>query len=86
MEDKTYFSYLLRTWRVVRGNDLVWMASLDDPHTGKRHSFTSLESLFAFLLKQTQAADRPAQSQAEQRREQDHPSEGIDKSDGAPQT
>ncbi len=54
MEEQTYFSYLLRMWQVWRGNELVWMASLDDPHTGKRYSFTDLERLFAFLLTQTQ--------------------------------
>jgi hypothetical protein len=72
MEDKTYFSYLLRMWRIRRGNELVWMASLDDPHTGKRRSFTSLERLFAFLLKQTQEAD----PQAEKRSDQGQPFDG----------
>ena len=72
MEDKTYFSYLLRMWRILRGDELVWMASLDDPHTGKRHSFTSLESLFAFLLKQTRDTDHQAQSRAEQRGDQSY--------------
>ncbi len=68
MEDKTYFSYLLRMWRILRGNELVWLASLDDPHTGKRHSFTSLERLFAFLLKQTQEADQPPEKRSDQAR------------------
>ena len=76
MEDKTYFSYLMRMWRITRGDELVWMASLDDPHTGKRHSFTSLESLFAFLLKQTREADYRVQSQAEQLSEQSDSSDG----------
>ena len=53
-EDKTYFSYLLRIWRATRAGKDVWLASLDEPRTGTRHSFTSLESLFAFLLKQSQ--------------------------------
>jgi hypothetical protein len=79
MEDKTYYSYLLRMWRVLRGDELVWLASLDDPHTGKRRSFESLESLFAFLRRQAQEADRQAQSRAEQQCDQDHPSEGTDK-------
>lgn len=77
MEDKTYFSYLLRVWRTLRGNKLVWMASLDDPHTGKRHSFTSLERLFAFLVKQTQEVDQ----EAEQNSNQDQPPVGEDKND-----
>ena len=51
MDKIFYFSYLLRVWRVLRDDELVWMASLEDPHTGKRQSFTSLEDLYAFLLK-----------------------------------
>ncbi len=51
MDKIFYFSYLLRVWRVVRDDELVWMASLEDPRTGKRQSFTSLEDLYAFLLK-----------------------------------
>ncbi len=51
MDKVFYFSYLLRVWRVVREDELVWMASLEDPRTGKRQSFTSLEDLYAFLLK-----------------------------------
>jgi hypothetical protein len=71
MEDKTYFSYLLRMWQTRRGNELVWMASLDDPHTGKRHSFTTLERLFAFLLKQTQASEYSAEKECDQGRTPD---------------
>lgn len=52
MEKVIYFSYLLRVWRIVRNEELIWMASLEDPRTGKRHSFTSLEDLYAFLLKE----------------------------------
>jgi hypothetical protein len=51
MDKVFYFSYLLRVWRVVRDDELVWVASLEDPRTGKRQSFTSLEDLYAFLLK-----------------------------------
>ncbi len=51
MDKVFYFSYLLRVWRVVRDDELVWMASLEDPRTGKRQGFTSLEDLYAFLLK-----------------------------------
>lgn len=51
MDKVFYFSYLLRVWRVVRDDELIWMASLEDPRTGKRQSFMSLEDLYAFLLK-----------------------------------
>jgi hypothetical protein len=43
-------------WRVLRDEKFVWMVSLDDPHTGKRQSFTSLEDLYVFLLRQTAEA------------------------------
>jgi hypothetical protein len=60
MDDISYHSYLLRMWRVIRDEKFVWMASLDDPHTGNRQSFTSLEDLYVFLLQQ---ADEIVQEQ-----------------------
>ncbi len=76
MDKVFYFSYLLRVWRVLRDDELVWMASLEDPRTGKRQSFTSLEDLYAFLLKdvrqitlQSQAlTGNPSSAQADQRK------------------
>jgi hypothetical protein len=55
----------------MRDDKFVWMASLDDPHTGKRQSFTSLEELYVFLLQQTVEADPEHQSQTGKRKEQD---------------
>lgn len=49
-----YFSYLLRMWRT--GEKSAWRASLEDPQTGKRVGFGSLETLFAFLLQRTYPA------------------------------
>jgi hypothetical protein len=63
MENGTYFSYLLRMWRVLRDDEFVWMASLDDPHTGKRRSFSSLEEMYAFLSQHIHEANRLDQSQ-----------------------
>jgi hypothetical protein len=76
MDKVFYFSYLLRVWRVMRDDELIWMASLEDPHTGRRQSFTSLEDLYAFLLKdirrtnvQSQAlTSKSARAQADQRK------------------
>jgi hypothetical protein len=62
MDKVFYFSYLLRVWRVMRDDELIWMASLEDPHTGRRQSFTSLEDLYAFLLKDIRRTN--VQSQA----------------------
>ncbi len=62
MDTIFYFSYLLRVWRVLREDELVWMASLEDPRTGKRQSFTSLEDLYAFLLKDIRQINAQADS------------------------
>jgi len=50
---REYRSYLLRLWRVDTV-DPCWQASLEDPHTGKRIGFASLEHLFAFLMEQVE--------------------------------
>ena len=47
-----YRSYLLRLWRVKEGDRDVWRASLQDPQSGERISFATVEALFAFLEKQ----------------------------------
>ncbi len=47
---KQYRSYLLRLW--CEAPDRDWRASLQDPRTGKRFGFASLEQLFAFLMEQ----------------------------------
>ncbi len=44
-----YRSYLLRLWRVREGERDVWRASLQDPQSGERISFSTLDALFAFL-------------------------------------
>lgn len=46
-----YRSYLLRLWRVSEEKP-VWRASLEDPRTGNRMLFSSLDELFAFLGRQ----------------------------------
>jgi hypothetical protein len=51
-EQRDYFSYLLRLWRVGT-EKAVWRASLESPHGGERIGFASLDALFAFLRQQT---------------------------------
>jgi hypothetical protein len=46
-----YFSYLLRMWRT--GKESAWRASLEDPQTGERVGFGSLEALWEFLQRRT---------------------------------
>ncbi len=65
MDKIFYFSYLLRVWRVLRDDELIWMASLEDPRTGKRQSFTSLEDLYAFLLKDIRQSNEQSQALAD---------------------
>jgi len=50
---REYRSYLLRLW-CAETLDSCWQASLEDPHTGKRIGFASLEQLFAFLMEQVE--------------------------------
>ena len=51
----TYQAYLLRLWptRPHGTEPAVWRASLENPHTGQRLGFASLEQLFAYLIEQT---------------------------------
>src|ERR1043165_6148951 len=56
-KQQRYLSYLLRLWRSEADGPSSWRASLEDPHTGDRHNFASLEQLVAFL--EEQIADSP---------------------------
>jgi hypothetical protein len=47
-----YLSYLLRLRRVQEEGQDVWRASLQDPGSGKRVSFRTLEELFGFLRRE----------------------------------
>jgi hypothetical protein len=55
-EQQRYMSYLLRLWQAGSGNQDVWRASLQSPHTGEVMGFSTLEALFDFLRLQTGAA------------------------------
>jgi len=48
-----YQSYLLRLWRAPNRHNMAWRASLEDPHTGERRGFASLDALVAFLRERT---------------------------------
>ena len=43
-------SYLLRLWGTGESGSFDWQASLEDPETGERIGFSSLEELFAYLM------------------------------------
>lgn len=53
--EKNYCSYLLRLWR-AETFDPGWRASLEDPRTGERIGFASLEQLFAYLMDKVEPA------------------------------
>lgn len=55
-EPTKYRAYLLRLWQSnadSRG-PTIWSASLEDPHTGERIGFATLDHLFAYILQQTE--------------------------------
>jgi hypothetical protein len=54
---RDYAAYLLRLWREKGGELTRWRASLQDPHSGERVGFASLEELFVYLRRET--ADLP---------------------------
>ena len=57
IKEHQYLSYLLRLWQVKRNGDVIWRASLDNPHTGERCGFHSLAALMDFLSTQIQEGD-----------------------------
>lgn len=62
----TYHAYLLRLWRVEaqRTGAATWRASLEDPHTGLRLGFATLEQLFAYLMEMSEGAEPSASAEA----------------------
>ncbi len=57
-EQCKYLAYMLRLWRVDANGEVVWRASIEDPHTGERHGFADLDRLFEFLERQTREIDQ----------------------------
>jgi hypothetical protein len=51
---------MVRLWKVQSGGQPVWRVSLEDPHTGERKSFASLESLLAFFDEETKDSAGPS--------------------------
>ncbi len=46
---RDHISYLLRLWQTDGKEGAAWRALLENPFTGDRHGFASLQDLFAFL-------------------------------------
>jgi len=60
--ERRYRSFLLRLWQVKYNDEEAWHASLEDPHTGERYGFGTLEALIKFLLQQTQGRGEEKQN------------------------
>ncbi len=58
-EPQSYQSYLLRLWCVPGERGATWRASLENPQTGERHGFASLDAMVAFLRRQIDPAPGP---------------------------
>jgi hypothetical protein len=60
-EQTRYYAYLLRLWQTSSDppSALVWRASLEDPHTGERIGFATLDHLFAYLIEQVESSKQP---------------------------
>ncbi len=48
-EEMGYRSFLLRLWCVKQNDHLACRISLENPRTGQKHIFSSLEALHEFL-------------------------------------
>ena len=57
-----HLSYLLRVWTVAQNGAQIWRASLESPRTGERMGFPDLDTLFAFLRRQTSTTSEPNSS------------------------
>ena len=57
-EKLEYLAYLLRLWRTGLGENVVWRASLQDPQSGQRIGFASLDEVVEFLEQKMEEADR----------------------------
>jgi hypothetical protein len=54
-ERATYQAYLLRLWLAdAEAPEACWRASLEDPRSGERLGFATLEQMFAYLLAMTE--------------------------------
>lgn len=57
----TYHAMMLRLWRDEHADQ--WRASIQDPHTGEKRRFTSIEQFCAYLhRKLAPPDDKPSQT------------------------
>jgi len=67
-EPTIYHAYLLRIWqtKLTATGQIIWRASLEDPRTGDRLGFATLEQLFAYLIEQTEHMNQSRTSGADE--------------------
>lgn len=57
-EHQRYKAYLVRLWRMGSVQAPMWRASIEEAHTGTRHSFANLEMLYAFFEAETRGGSQ----------------------------
>ena len=65
-KQQAYHSYLLRLWSVPGEDEETWRASLENPQTGERHGFASLDAMVAFLRRQIGLAPKRGGEEGEE--------------------
>jgi hypothetical protein len=58
-----YRSFLLRLWCLKKNDKLTWRISLENPRTGQKHIFSSLEALHEFLMDLEQVLESEMEKQ-----------------------
>jgi hypothetical protein len=58
LEQSRYLAYMLRLWQVKTAKKTTWRASLESSLSGERQGFASLDDLFEFLRRETDALSR----------------------------
>ena len=51
-QERDYYSYMMRLWRVSERGTMVWRASLESAQTGERKGFVALDDMFDYLREQ----------------------------------
>lgn len=57
--------YILRLWRAEELRSPDWRASLENPETGQRIGFASLEQLFGYLMDRCEINDEAQDTEQE---------------------
>jgi len=57
-EHQHYKAYLVRLWRTGSVQSPMWRASIEEAHTGVRHSFANLDLLYAFFEAETRGSSQ----------------------------